>query len=351
MEMKIKKTYTFAFWSSFYITLFTSVVFFLSSYIFLDTLIKLTSLLLYVSIVFIVTFLIIQYRLEKFIFQRIKKIYDSVSILDSSDFIKTPITSDIDTLSREVQKFSENKQQQIKNLNLRENYRREFLGNISHELKTPLFTVQGYLLTLADGAINDKKISFKYLERANKGVDRLIAIVKDLDLISKLESTDLHLNMQPFNVIELIQGVFDLLEMKAKKRNISLMHTKQYEYPITAIGDVERIEQVLINLLVNSIKYGKIGGTTLVNVEHIKNNKILVTITDNGEGIKKEHQERLFERFYRVDQSRSREQGGSGLGLSIVKHIVEAHNEQIFVESEFKKGSEFSFTLEKVEKI
>lgn len=351
MEMKIKKTYTFAFWSSFYITLFTSVVLFLSSYIFLDTLIKLTSLLLYISIVFIVTFLIIQYRLEKFIFQRIKKIYDSVSILDSSDFIKTPITSDIDELSREVQKFAENKQLQIKNLNLRESYRREFLGNISHELKTPLFTVQGYLLTLADGAINDKKISFKYLERANKGVDRLIAIVKDLDLISKLESTDLHLNMQPFNVIELIQGVFDLLEMKAKKRNISLMHTKQYEYPITAIGDVERIEQVLINLLVNSIKYGKIGGTTSVNVEHIKKNKILVTITDNGEGIKKEYQERLFERFYRVDHSRSREQGGSGLGLSIVKHIVEAHNEQIFVESEFKKGSKFSFTLEKAEKL
>ncbi|PHS52784.1 MAG: two-component sensor histidine kinase [Lutibacter sp.] len=349
--MKIKKTYTFAFWSSFYITFFTSIVLLLSSSFFLDTLIKLTILLLYVSIVFIVTFLIIQYRLEKFIFQRIKKIYDSVSILDSSDFIKTPITSDIDALSREVQKFSENKQQQIKNLNLRESYRREFLGNISHELKTPLFTVQGYLLTLADGAINDKKISFKYLERANKGVDRLIAIVKDLDLISKLESTDFHLNMQPFNVIELIQGVFDLLEMKAKKRNISLMHTKQYEYPITAIGDVERIEQVLINLLVNSIKYGKVGGTTSVNVEHIKKNKILVTITDNGEGIKKEHHVRLFERFYRVDQSRSREQGGSGLGLSIVKHIVEAHNEQIFVESEFKKGSEFSFTLEKAEKI
>jgi two-component system, OmpR family, phosphate regulon sensor histidine kinase PhoR len=349
--MKIKKTYAFAFWSSLYITFFILIVLLLSSYFFLGNLIKLTSLFLFVVIVFIFSFLIIQHRLEKFIFQRIKKIYDSVSILDSSDFKKTPITSDIDTLSREVQKFAENKQQQIKNLNLRESYRREFLGNISHELKTPLFTVQGYLLTLADGAIKDKTISFKYLERANKGVDRLISIVKDLDLISKLESADLHLNMQPFNVIELIQGVFDLLEMKAKKRNISLIHTKQYTYPIMAIGDVERIEQVLINLIVNSIKYGKIGGTTIVNIEPIKKNKILVTITDNGEGIKKEHQVRLFERFYRVDQSRSREQGGSGLGLSIVKHIVEAHNEQIFVESEFKKGSEFSFTLEKAEKI
>lgn len=308
-------------------------------------------MLLFVGIVFIVTFIISQTRLEKFIFQRIKKIYDSVSILDSSDFNKTPITSDIDKLSEEVQKFAELKQEQIKNLTLRDGYRREFLGNISHELKTPLFTVQGYLLTLTDGALDDKKISQKYLERANKGVDRLIAIVKDLDLISKLESADLHLNKQPFNIIELIQGVFDLLEMKAKKRNVSLLLNQHYEYPITAIADVERIEQVLTNLIVNSIKYGKVGGTTLVSVEPYNSNRILVKVSDNGEGIKTEHQTRLFERFYRVDQSRSREQGGSGLGLSIVKHIVEAHNEEIFVKSSFKKGSEFSFTLEKFEKI
>ncbi len=349
--MKIRKTYTFAFWSSFYITFFSLIIFFLSTYFFFNILIKLTYLLLFLITVFSFTFLIIQYRLEKFIFQRIKKIYDSVSILDSSDFNKTPITSDIEVLSREVQKFAELKQQQIRNLTLRESYRREFLGNVSHELKTPLFTVQGYLLTLADGAINDKKISQKYLERANKGVDRLIEIVRDLDLISKLESADLDLNKQPFNIIELIQNVFDLLEMKAKKRNISLFFDKHYEYPIMVIGDIKRIEQVLTNLLVNSIKYGKTNGTTLVSVSHFKKDKILIKIADNGEGIKKEHRARLFERFYRVDQSRSREQGGSGLGLSIVKHIIEAHDEHIFVESKFKKGSEFSFTLEKLEKI
>jgi len=349
--MKIKKTYTFAFWSSFYITFFTSIILFILTYSFSNILIKPTYILLYLVVVFAFTFLIIQYRLEKFIFQRIKKIYDSVSILDSSDFNKTPITSDVETLSREVQKFAELKQQQIRSLTLREGYRREFLGNISHELKTPLFTVQGYLLTLADGAINDKKISQKYLERANKGVDRLIEIVRDLDLISKLESADLDLNKQPFNIIELIQNVFDLLEMKAKKRNISLFFDKHYEYPIMVIGDIKRIEQVLTNLLVNSIKYGKINGVTLISVEHFKKDKIIVKIADNGEGIKKEHRARLFERFYRVDQSRSREQGGSGLGLSIVKHIIEAHNEQIFVKSKFKKGSEFSFTLEKLEKI
>lgn len=349
--MKIKKTYSFAFWTSFYITLIASMVLYLITYFFLNISFNLRFILLFISLLFIVTFIISQYRLEKFIYQRLKKIYNSVSILDSSDFNKTSITSDVDSLSREVQKFAKNKQEQIKNLTLREGYRREFLGNVSHELKTPLFTVQGYLLTLSDGAFKDKKITQKYLERANKGVERLISIVKDLDLISKLESADLHLNKQPFDIIEVIQGVFDLLEMKAKKRNVSLFLNKHYEYPIMVIGDVERIEQVLTNLIVNSIKYGKIGGTTLVSVEYFKKDKILIKIIDDGEGIKNEHLPRLFERFYRVDQSRSREQGGSGLGLSIVKHIIEAHNEQIFVKSELKKGSEFSFTLEKVEKI
>jgi len=349
--MKIKKTYSFAFWTSLYITFIALFALLITTSLLSNIVISLNFILIYISIIFIVTFIISQYRLEKFIYQRLKKIYDSVSILDTSDFNKASITSDVDILSREVQKFAENKQQQIKLLNLRESYRREFLGNVSHELKTPLFTVQGYLLTLADGAINDKKISHKYLERANKGVERLIAIVKDLDLISKLESADLHLNKQHFNIIEVIQNVFDLLEMKAKKRNVSLLLDKHYDFPIMVIGDIERIEQVLTNLLVNSIKYGKIGGTTIVSAENFIKEKIIVKVSDNGEGIKKEHHERLFERFYRVDQSRSREQGGSGLGLSIVKHIIEAHNEQIFIESDFKKGSEFSFTLEKVEKI
>ena len=349
--MKIKKTYSFAFWTSFYITFIALFTLLIATYFLSNVAISLNFVLIYISIIFIVTFVISQYRLEKFIYQRLKKIYDSVSILDTSDFNKASITSDVDKLSKEVQKFAENKQQQIKLLNLRESYRREFLGNVSHELKTPLFTVQGYLLTLADGAINDKKISHKYLDRANKGVERLIAIVKDLDLISKLESADLHLNKQHFNIIEVIQSVFDLLEMKAKKRSVSLLLDKHYDFPIMVIGDIERIEQVLTNLIVNSIKYGKIGGTTIVSAENFIKEKIIVKVSDNGEGIKKEHHERLFERFYRVDQSRSREQGGSGLGLSIVKHIIEAHNEQIFIESEFKKGSEFSFTLEKVENI
>jgi len=345
--MKIKRTYSFAFWTTLFITLFILGVLLVTAYIFLDIHLNIKYLVPFVGLIFIFNFLIIQYRLEKFIYKRIKKIYDRVSVLDRSDFNKTVITSDIDALSREVQKFAEFKQQQIANLHLRENYRRDFLGNVSHELKTPLFTVQGYLLTLADGAMDDKKISKKYLKRANKGVERLISIVKDLDLISKLESADLVLNKQPFNILELVQEVFELLEMKAKKRNVSMHFNKHYIFPIMVIADVEKIEQVLTNLIVNAIKYAKKNGTIMVSVEKM-DAKVLVKVIDDGEGIKEEYLPRLFERFYRVDQSRSRDQGGSGLGLSIVKHILESHNEQIFVKSEFGKGSEFSFTLEKM---
>lgn len=346
--MKINKTYLFAFWTSLAITVFTLFLL-LSTQLISGYSIPYFYLLITVCLVFVFSFFLIQYRLEKFIYKRIKNIYDSVSVLDNSDFNKTPITSDIDGLSREVQKIAEIKQEQITNLNMRESYRRDYLGNISHELKTPLFTVQGYLLTLMDGAINDKKIGKKYLERANKGVERLISIVKDLDLISKMEAADLNLNKQTFNILELVQDVFDLLEMKAKIRGISLYFNKHYNYPIMVIGDVEKMEQVLTNLLVNSIKYGKKDGTTIVSLEKTANNKVLIKVTDNGEGIKDEYHSRLFERFYRVDQSRSRDQGGSGLGLSIVKHIIEAHNEQIFVKSNVSEGSEFSFTIEQAE--
>ena len=246
-----------------------------------------------------------------------------------------------------MQKFVEGKRLEIKSLTERDSFRRDFLGNVAHELKTPLFTVQGYILTLLEGAINDKQIRMKYLDRANKGVERLVAVIKDLDMIAKLENDGLKLNIEVFNILELIQNVFDLFEMKAKKRNISLRFDKIYEFPVFVKGDVEKIEQVLINLIVNSIKYGKPNGTTILGVDDFNDKKFIVKVIDNGEGINKEHIPRLFERFYRVDQSRSREQGGSGLGLSIVKHIVEAHNQKILLKSTFGKGSEFSFTLEK----
>lgn len=296
---------------------------------------------------FIISFFIIQYRAEHFIYRRLRKIYQEVSILNVNDLKRESATTDIDKLSKSMQKFVEGKRLEIKSLTERDSFRRDFLGNVAHELKTPLFTVQGYILTLLEGAVNDKEIRMKYLNRANKGVERLVAVIKDLDMIAKLENEGTNLDIEVFNILELIQNVFDLFEMKAKKRNISLKFDKVYEFPVFVKGDIEKIEQVLINLIVNSIKYGNPNGTTYVGVESYSDKKFIIKVTDNGEGIKKEHISRLFERFYRVDQSRSREQGGSGLGLSIVKHIVEAHNENILLKSTFGEGSEFSFTLEK----
>jgi two-component system phosphate regulon sensor histidine kinase PhoR len=246
-----------------------------------------------------------------------------------------------------MQTYVEGKGLEIKSLTERDSFRRDFLGNVAHELKTPLFTVQGYILTLLEGAMDDKNIRLKYLERANKGVERLVAVTKDLDMIAKLETDGLKLNMEVSNILEIIQNVFDLFEMRAKKRNIILKFDRIYEFPVFVVGDVEKIEQVLINLLVNSIKYGKPNGTTIVAVDDYSKGKYVVRVIDNGEGIKPQHLPRLFERFYRADQSRSREQGGSGLGLSIVKHIVEAHNQTVLLKSTFGIGSEFSFTMKK----
>jgi two-component system phosphate regulon sensor histidine kinase PhoR len=253
----------------------------------------------------------------------------------------------METLTREVRKFATDKKLEIESLQVREEYRREFLGNVSHELKTPLFTVQGYISTLLDGAMEDKAIRKKYLRRAEKGVERLIYIVEDLDMITKLEVGDLNLEYSEFDIVELIQNVFDLLEMKSERKNIKLVFENSNIQPNIVRGDKDRIQQVIENLIVNSIKYGKKDGTTELSVVNLTKKKVLVRISDNGEGIEKQNIPRLFERFYRVNKSGSRSEGGSGLGLAIVKHIVEAHKEKIYVESEFGIGSEFSFTIEK----
>lgn len=304
-------------------------------------------ILVFPIICYLFSFSVIQYRVERFIYRRVKKIYDDLTILESTSFRQYPITTDMATLTQEIDKYARDKKLEIETLKVREEYRKEFIGNVSHELKTPLFTVQGYISTLIDGGINDKNIRDKYLERAEKGVERLIYIVKDLDMITKLEVGDLSLNIQNFDIVELVESVFDLLEMKAAKKKITLTFDIDYNQPIFVNADKERIQQVLSNLIVNSIKYGRDKGTTEVSIENLIKNKVIVRVTDNGEGIAKTNIPRLFERFYRVDKSGSRKEGGSGLGLAIVKHIIEAHNEKIYVESELGVGSEFSFTLEK----
>ncbi|MDY7396182.1 ATP-binding protein [Aureibaculum sp. 2210JD6-5] len=344
--MKLKKTYKFAFKSSLYITLFSFIVALLLEYLLISD-VNLSLAVLTAVAIFIFSFLVIQYRVEHFIYKRVKKIYEDVSMSKIENPDKMVATTDMETLSKKVKKFAEDKHTEIERLQLREEYRREFLGNVSHELKTPLFTVQGYLLTLSDGAINDKLIRDKYLKRANIGLERLVRIVEDLDMINQLESGNLNLSVKQFNIVKLISNVFELLEFQAKKRNIKLQFDKLYETPVLVKGDRNRIEQVLINLIENSIKYGKIGSKTTVKIKNFSDTKFIIDVKDEGEGIPERNLSRIFERFYRIEQSRSREQGGSGLGLSIVKHIMEAHQQKVFAKSELGKGSTFSFTLEK----
>ena len=345
MAIRLKKSYRFALRSALLIT-FASSLILLGLLWYFDS-INWLLIALFTSWAFILSFTVLQIRIENFIYRRIKKIYDDVALLESSTLTSGPVTTDMKTLTEEIEKFALDKKIEIDTLKIREEYRKDFLGNISHELKTPLFTVQGYILTLLDGALEDKNVRKKYLQRANKGVERLIYIVRDLDMITKLEVGDLNVEMVDFDILELIENVFELLEMKSTKKKITLSFDMDYKDPIYVHADRDKIQQVLTNLLVNSIKYGQEDGTTEVSVENLIKNKVIVRITDNGEGISEQHIPRLFERFYRVDKSGSRDEGGSGLGLSIVKHIIEAHDEKIYVESAEGVGSEFSFTLEK----
>jgi len=348
MGVKYRKSYKFAAKSAAVITIFSSVLLLLLQHLFfqINVLFTVTFTLLF----FAFSFFVLQYRVERFIYRRIQKIYKEVSILDESVLRNQPVTTDMQTLMYEVNKFATDKKVEIESLKVQEEYRREFIGNVAHELKTPLFTVQGYVSTLLDGGVKDKLIRKKYLERADKGIERLIDIVNDLDMITKLETNELKVNIQTFDIIELFQNVFDLLEMKADKKDITLMFDKDHYRSIFVNGDREKINQVVLNLVDNSIKYGRDNGTTEVSIESLTDKKLLIRITDNGYGIEKKHISRLFERFYRTDSSRSRDIGGSGLGLSIVKHIIEAHNEHIYVESKIGVGSEFSFTIEKAVK-
>jgi len=299
---------------------------------------------LYFLILFIIVRINIEIYIRKYIRIRVSKILNELNPEIVKDFSEDKnleiITDEIITKARE-------RRSEINVLKNQENYRREFLGNISHELKTPLFTIQGYILTLVEGAMKDKKVREKYLKRAAKGVDRLISIVKDLDLITQFESGIKTVDKSDFNIYELVENVFELMEFESEKNNITLQYEKDNITPTYVYADQERILQVLTNLVVNSIKYGSNNGYTKVLVEDFNKEKVIIKVIDDGEGIEKEHLPRLFERFYRIDKNRSRKKGGSGLGLSIVKHIIEAHKEQIFVKSKIGVGTEFSFTLQK----
>ena len=298
-------------------------------------------------LIFLISFIVIQYRIQSFLFKRFKELYQYLDMLDSFQINKSSVSTDMDSLIKNIENFAKDKKIEIEALKLKEQYRKEFIGNVAHELKTPIFTIQGYISNLLDGAMDDKDLLNKYLKQTDNSIERLTYIIKDLDLITQLESSTLNLNISKFNMIDLISNIFDQLEIKSSNRNIKLVFDKKYNNEILVSADKERIVQVLTNLLVNSINYGRDKGTTEVSINDLTEEKLIIRVTDNGEGISEEHLPRLFERFYRVDISRSRKHGGSGLGLAIVKHIIDAHNENIYINSKPGVGSEFSFTLQK----
>ncbi|MCK5824798.1 MAG: ATP-binding protein [Ichthyobacteriaceae bacterium] len=301
--------------------------------------------LVYLMLVFSIgAFFIIRFRVEKYIYNKIKVIHEAVSILDVNNVNEKITTSDVENLEKQVLKFADAKRVEIESLQAQEHFRREFIGNLAHELKTPLFTVQGYVETLLDGAMEDPVILQRYLQRADKGVDRLINITKDLDLMTKMETDNLFLDKSVFAIDELTENITDLLEIKLQSKNIKVKLSKHIEGGVMVYADKEKISQVLMNLISNAIKYGKENG--VINIQFRENkNKMFTYVKDNGEGIKTIHLKRVFERFYRVDRHRSRAEGGSGLGLAIVKHILEAHDEKILVESQYSVGSNFYFSL------
>ena len=277
-------------------------------------------------------------------------LYNSVRVISDEIFqsdVDPTVTTNMEDLLRKIRQYDDDQKSEISEMKKQETFRREFIGNLAHELKTPLFTSESYILTLLDGAIDDDEVNKKYLKIAGKAIHRLNLIVKDLDLITKIESGESEIQRTDFDIINLAQNVFEMLEITASKRNIKLILEFNDKLPLRVNADNEKIQQVLTNLIENSIKYGKENGTTELVIQELTENKIIVRVTDNGLGIEEKHFNRLFERFYRVDQSGSRKGGGSGLGLAIVKHIMDAHDEKIYIESEFGVGSEFSFTLEK----
>jgi two-component system phosphate regulon sensor histidine kinase PhoR len=302
-------------------------------------------------IVFILSYLIIHSVLKQFINRKIKLIYKFIfqtKATKKEEFFNREILPQktIEEVEAEVRQWAIEKRDELEIMERNEEFRKEFLLNLSHELKTPVFAIQGYVHTLLDGAKEDKKVSELFLEKASKNVDRLCRLIEDLDEISRLESGEMPVVTDVFVIQDLIHETFDTLSMKADLKKISLFIKKGCETPISVLADKEKIRQVLLNLLDNSIKYGKQNGHTIASIYKMEGKKTLVELSDDGIGIAEEHLSRIFERFYRTDKARSRSEGGTGLGLAIVKHIVEAHGQTINVRSNPEVGSTFGFTLE-----
>lgn len=299
---------------------------------------------------FILSYLVINFSLQKFIYQRLKIIYKTIGKIGSFDSkkVKNSKTEDVlDIVNQMVLEWRDEQQKKIDELQKNAAYRREFLGNVSHELKTPIFNIQGYILTLLDQGLEDDKINIKFLQKTEKSINRMIAIVEDLEEIAKFESGELELHEEVFDLHELCREIADFLEIKAEQYNSKIIIKETPGKTVKVKADKKRIRQVLINLVDNGIKYGnQINGIIEISFYDFHDN-YLVEVSDNGIGIPESSIPRVFERFFRTDKSRSRDKGGTGLGLAIVKHIIEAHRQSISVRSQVSKGTTFSFTLTK----
>lgn len=296
---------------------------------------------------FIISYLLIQFTVNKFILEKIRPIYKIIDYVPQNRKEKREQGFvELSKVEQDVEHWAQNKLQEIERLKDLEKYRKDFVGNVSHELKTPIFNIQGYILTLLEGGLEDPKINKLYLSRAEKSIDRMISIVEDLESITKLETGELKPQYSVFDLVKVVEYSVDMEQLMAKERKIKLEFTNKPEKAILVKADKKRVIEVLTNLITNGIKYGKKKGFIKIGLYDF-DEKIMVEVSDNGIGIDKNDLPRIFERFYRVDKSRSREQGGTGLGLSIVKHIIEAHNQTINVQSVIDEGTTFTFTLEK----
>jgi two-component system phosphate regulon sensor histidine kinase PhoR len=300
---------------------------------------------------FLSSFLVFYYLLEKYIYTKIKLIYKLIHNLklgkDLKDALGEYVSADpINDVEQEVKEWAGAKKKEIDLLKKQEQFRREFLSNVSHEFKTPLFAIQGYIETLQDCIEDDPDQAMIFLKKAGNNVERLSYLINDLDVISKLETGESPINYQKFDFVGLAKEVMDNLEDRAKAKNITLFFKDKYTAVTMVKADREKIRQVLINLIVNSIKYGIENGETAIKIFEL-HDQFLIEVTDNGIGIEEKHLLRLFERFYRIDTHRAREVGGTGLGLAIVKHILEAHQQTISVRSTPNIGTTFAFTLQK----
>lgn len=301
-------------------------------------------------VIFLGSFGLIFFTLQNFIYRKIKLIYKLIYQTKASkreEFYYKNILPQkgIDEVREDVEAWAEQKKGEIEILQQNEKYRKEFLQNLSHELKTPIFSIQGYVDTLLNGALHNDEVNTKFLQNTARNIERLVNLVDDLDAISKLESGEQELHMKYFVIQDLLKEVYDSLDINTKEKNIKCLIKKGCEVPMTVYADKEKIRQVLINLIDNAIKYGKTNGIVEASFYNMDGKNILIEISDDGAGIAEEHLPRIFERFYRTDLARSRKVGGSGLGLSICKHIIEAHHQAIHVRSKQDVGTTFGFTL------